>query len=116
MLKEAQFVRICEGEKAADAYSAYLYEQGLLTVDNVCTTFGGAKVFNADMADWFIGKDVLIFPDNDDTGRKAALNIADGLKDKARSVQILKRWADGFPEKGDIVDWLKIARRRGNDK
>ena len=110
MLKEARFVRICEGEKAADALSAYLYEQGILTVDNACTTFGGAKVFNADMADWFIGKNVLIYSDNDDTGRLSAKRISDGLKDKARSVQIIERWADGFPEKGDITDWINNCK------
>ena len=115
-VKEAQFIRICEGEKNADSVSAYLQEEGLLDVDNAVTTFGGAKVFNADMADWFIGKDVLIYSDNDDTGRLSAKGISDGLKDKARSVQIIDDWADWFPQKGDITDWIEINKEVWNDE
>ncbi len=113
-LKEAQFVRIVEGEKAADALSRYLYGKGLLTVDHVVTTFGGAKCFNADMACWFVDKDILIYPDNDAAGMDAANRISNGLSGVARSIKIIC-WSDGFTYKGDIVDWLNSMEGKNND-
>ena len=113
-LKEAQNVRIVEGEKAADALSRYLYQKGLLTVDNVVTTFGGAKCFHAGLACWFIDKSILIYPDNDAAGMDAANRISNGLSDVARSIKII-RWSDGFTSKGDIVDWIENMEDNKNE-
>jgi hypothetical protein len=64
-------VLMSEGEKATDA------AQRLMAKDYVCMTWpGGSKAVN--QADWspMAGRDVVVWPDADDPGRKAAQAVA----------------------------------------
>jgi hypothetical protein len=93
---------ICEGEKAADAVAAL----GLIATTN----HGGAGKWQPTLNEHFLGRQVIILPDNDAPGRKHARIVADTLTGTARSIRILE--LPGLPAKGDVVEWLA----RGGDR
>ncbi|MCB1784571.1 MAG: hypothetical protein KDI13_11340 [Alphaproteobacteria bacterium] len=93
-------VIICEGEKATDAATA-------LFLDYVTITSPGGSG-SAGCTDWtpLIGRDVTIWPDNDNPGQKYAQSVARLVKKAgARSVRIVTI-PDGFEEKWDVADEL----------
>lgn len=90
-------VALVEGEK--DALN--LTRAGLLATCNN----GGAENFNASLALHFVGKDVVIFPDNDEVGRKHAVKVAAILEPIAASVKVVE--IPGLPLKGDVSDFLQ---------
>lgn len=93
-------VIVCEGEKATDAATA-------LFLDYVAVTSPGGSG-SAGCADWMplIGRDVTIWPDNDNPGQKYAKSVARlAKKAGARSVRIVTI-PDGFEEKWDVADAL----------
>jgi hypothetical protein len=67
-LVQAETVYICEGEKAADAAAA-------MGLEPATTSAGGSN--GAAKTDWqpLAGKKVVLFPDNDDAGRKYAEKV-----------------------------------------
>jgi hypothetical protein len=89
-------VLMVEGEKAADAAREIIQ-------DYVVTTWPGGTgaVAHVDLAP-LKGRDVVLWPDNDDAGRKAMRAIADRLTD-ARSVRGVKL-PDGLPAGWDLAD------------
>lgn len=93
---KAEKVFICEGEKDAD---------NLAKLDLVTTTnSGGAGNFKPELVRHFVGKHVVILPDNDDKGRSHAESVATLLAPVAESVRVVI--LPGLPEKGDVSDWL----------
>jgi uncharacterized protein (DUF927 family) len=92
-----QVVVVTEGELKADRLAAL----GLLV-----TTSGAAD--SAGKADWkpLAGRSVLIWPDNDEAGRRYADAVAAVLAKLDCEVRILDVAALGLPTKGDAVDWL----------
>ena len=76
-------VVVCEGEKAADA-AARIFQKSIPT-----TSSGGANA--ASKTDWtpLAGRRVLIWPDNDDPGRKYALEVAAILAELGCEVSII---------------------------
>jgi hypothetical protein len=100
-------VYVSEGEKAADAARA---------IELLATTSPHGSQ-SASKADWspLAGRDVVIVPDNDDSGEKyaddvARLVTAAGAK-SVRVVRLVDLWA-GMPEGGDMADLLE---HRGGD-
>lgn len=91
-------VVVVEGEKCADA---------LAKLGAVATTSGSCT--SADAADWapLRGRDVTIWPDADEPGRKYADAVAAKLRGVARSVVVVCVAALGLPDKGDCADWLQ---------
>lgn len=94
---------VCEGEKDADRLATL----GLIST----TSHGGAanatktwEVF--DLAP-FVGRDIIILPDNDDAGRLYAQIIARKLHGLARSVKVIA--LPEIPVKGDVSDWLDLG-------
>ena len=88
---------LVEGEKCADA----LISQGLVA----STAMNGSKA-PLDKTDWtaFIDKNVIIWPDNDDTGKDYAQRVAKLLCETgARRVAILDVPSD-MPPKWDVAD------------
>lgn len=94
-------VLICEGEKAVEAAMA-------LFPDWICSTSpGGAG--NGKHCNWSpcADRDVVIWPDNDDEGRRYAKQVGQlCLKAGARSVHIVQVPPDPFPDKWDLADEL----------
>lgn len=89
-------VFIVEGEKDVDR---------LRSLGLVATTSpqGAGKWALADRGA-LAGRHVVVLPDNDETGRKHAREVAQDLVDKAASVRVLNLPA--LPPKGDVSDWL----------
>jgi hypothetical protein len=91
----ADVVHVTEGEKAANALKA----RGLTAT---CSP-GGAGKWPEAFADVLSGKEVVIYADNDDPGRKHAEDVARSLIGKARSIKVLHL---PVPEKADVFDFL----------
>ncbi len=95
-------VVVCEGEKAADA-AAVLLPDAVVT-----TMLNGAQSPNK--SDWqaLSGRDVWLWPDNDDAGNKCMAAIANLVKMAgASSVKTINLKAfDNLPNKGDAADML----------
>lgn len=90
-------VIVAEGEWCADA---------LEKARVLATTSGSAD--SAKKADWtpLEGRDVIIWPDNDDAGQHYKNAVVDALLPLARRVQVIDVAALNLPDKGDAVDWL----------
>jgi putative DNA primase/helicase len=91
-------VWLVEGEWCADA----LAKAGALA-----TTSGAAD--SAGKADWrpLAGRQVIIWRDNDEPGRRYADAVADALLALGCTVRLLDVEKLGLPKKGDAVDWCK---------
>jgi putative DNA primase/helicase len=89
-------VYVVEGEKDADR----LAKDGLVATCNS----GGAGKFRDELSIWFKDRDVVILPDNDEPGRKHAIEVALKLRDVARRTRIVA--LPGLSLKGDASDWL----------
>jgi DNA primase len=91
-------VWVVEGEWCADA----LTKAGALAIAS-----GAAD--SAGKADWrpLAGRHVIIWPDNDEPGRRYADAVADALLGLGCTVPMLDVEKLGLPKKGDAVDWLK---------
>jgi predicted P-loop ATPase len=106
---------LVEGEKAAEAAKRIV---GHLYIP--VTWPGGAAAVNK--VDWspLAGRRVIVWPDADDAGIRAAQTIADLLSDIAGSVKIID--VSGMPDKWDAADaaqegmaydtWVKWAKPR----
>jgi putative DNA primase/helicase len=89
-------VFVPEGEKDAD---------NLVALGQVATcNHGGAGKWSAKISRYFAGLDVVILPDNDDTGRAHGESVAHHLKGVAKRVRVLA--LPGLPVKGDVSDWI----------
>jgi replicative DNA helicase len=95
----ADFVAVCEGEK--DALSLER-----LSLVATCNN-GGAGNFKPELVPYFTGKQVAIFPDNDEPGRAHALKVAALLAPVAKSVRIVE--LPGLAEKGDVTDFINAG-------
>ena len=93
-------VLISEGEKACLA-SADLYKNG-----DVATWHGGVNSWSK--TDWspIFGRDVIIWPDNDNAGKEVASKISEYLKANGSKVKIAKI-PENFAEKDDLWEALE---------
>lgn len=96
ILKTETVVAVVEGEKDAESLTR-------LGMPASCNS-GGAGNFKPELARWFTGKHVAIFPDNDEPGRKHAVAVAKLLQPVAESVRIVE--IPGLPLKGDVSDFI----------
>jgi hypothetical protein len=93
-------VGVCEGEKDADRGM----ELGLLT------TTVASQHWTESCVRALVNRDVWVPEDNDDKGRKNALNTAKQLHGRARSIKIIR--LPGLPPKGDLTDWLDAGHSK----
>ena len=89
-------VWIVEGEKDADR----LHDVGFFATCNP----SGACHWNLIDDSPLHGRHVVILPDNDETGRRHAEQVAVSLQRQAASIKIVG--LEGLPEHGDVSDWL----------
>lgn len=92
---------ILEGEAKADLLTGW----GLSATS---LDSGGKSAWQDEFNTFFSGRTVYLLPDNDSTGEAYCATIAGRLLPVARKVKILR--LPGLPEKGDIIDWVKIQR------
>lgn len=97
-----QTVFVVEGEQKADALAKW-------KLAATCNAEGAGK-WTAAHAACLRGADVMILPDNDDTGRKHAEAIAQSLQGIAARVRMLE--LPGLAPKEDIVDWQRAGHTR----
>lgn len=95
-MREAKVVAIVEGEKDVLAMERAGW---VATCNN-----GGAGNFKPELVPYFAAKNVAIFPDNDEPGRKHAEAVAALLAPVAASVRIVE--IPDLPLKGDVSDFL----------
>jgi hypothetical protein len=98
--RSAAPVLVVEGEKAADA-------AGKIFPDHVAIAWhGGAQALTK--ADWSAlqGRRVVIWPDNDEPGRKAAAGVAKAATAAGAENVALVTVPDHWPEKWDLADEL----------
>ncbi len=87
---------VVEGEKDVDALRA-------IGVSATTSPMGAGK-WHDDFATSLENADVVIIPDNDDSGRAHAEKVATSLRGIARRVRTLA--LPGLPTKGDASDWI----------
>ena len=95
-----RLVVLCEGEKAADALAA-------LGVVAVGTMTGAAVVPSPAVLAPLVGRNVLLWPDNDEPGRKHMRGVAATLIQRGVRCHRLD-WADA-PPKGDAADFVRMG-------
>jgi len=99
---------------AADASAQVFIPEGEKDVDNLrrlglvatCNPEGAGKWGKVDehARDVLAQRHVVILPDNDESGRKHAEQVAASLRAVAASVRVLD--LPGLPNKGDVSDWI----------
>ena len=93
---KAKTVFILNGEKACEAMNR-INEIGTCCV-------AGEGNWTSDLNLYFKGREIVLVPDNDETGRKHVQDVYENLKDIAASIKLLE--LPNLPEKGDFTDWL----------
>jgi putative DNA primase/helicase len=104
----ANVVGITEGEKDADNLSAIgdaLSKEFPGSRFTATTNFDGAGKWRTEYSRFFIGKHVLIFPDNDSPGEEHARTVASSVFAYARSVRLIA--LPGLDLHGDVSDYLQ---------
>lgn len=95
-------VFLVEGEKDVE---------NLRALDLVATSNPqGAGKWRKEFNRFLKGRRVVILADNDDAGRKHALQVHDNLQSVCESVVILE--LPGLPEKGDVSDWFAAGGKK----
>ena len=94
-------VFVTEGEKDADRVASL----------GLCATTVACGKWTPDCVNALAGRDVLVLEDNDEAGRKKALEAATALHGTAKSIRIVR--LPDLPEKGDVSDWLDADLRNG---
>lgn len=101
-IRSGKTVFITEGEKDVET---------LRKIGLVATTAGGVKDWQKHFADYFIGADVIMLPDNDHPGRKLMEEINRDLAPVAYKRRIV---FTSDAEKGDVTDWIEEGHSRGD--
>lgn len=99
----SNYVVIVEGEKDVESLRA-------LGVVATCNP-GGVGKWKPEYNKYLQGKHVAILPDNDEPGRKHAVQVASSLNGVAAVIKVVE--LPGLPDKGDVSDW---AKQEGNGK
>lgn len=103
---------IVEGEKDADNLRALGFTGTMV----VTTSHGGAEGWRPEYAKYFLSKQVVIIPDNDQPGLKYAETVTRSLQGKASNIKILELPGLGERTKKhglDISNWIEIRRKEG---
>ena len=101
ILKSDRAVFICEGERDANALTAW----GVTAT----TSPMGAGKWRNDFNQYFENRDVIILPDNDNQGKNHAGQIAQQLINIAKSIRVIEL---DVPEKGDVRDWIEAGNTK----
>jgi DNA polymerase I-like protein with 3'-5' exonuclease and polymerase domains/RecA-family ATPase len=92
-------IRIMAGEKDSETVLGL----GLPATTNPGGEIKGA--WTSDLNHWFGGRSVIIYEDNDDTGRAHTLEVGTALNGHACDIRVVR--LPGLPAKGDVSDWVK---------
>ncbi len=101
--RDADTVVIVEGEKCVDA----LWELGIPATTN---PFGAGK-WKDEYGPYFEGIQVILWPDNDKTGRRHMETVARSLRDYASESTVVEPPKE-LPPKGDVADLIAKGATR----
>lgn len=107
-LKRASRVFFVEGEKCAAALQwalAFNPIEGSKTAVT-CIPCGASAFSGQKYAGWFQGKELFVFPDNDEPGKRLARRLVEALTGVCARIRVY-RWPEGTPEKWDIADEIQ---------
>jgi hypothetical protein len=99
-LKDADTVHIVEGEKDVERCMSY-------NITATCNS-GGAANWKPHLAKWFVGKNCIIVPDQDEAGTKWCKNVIASLWGKANSIGILTLPNPDKKPGWDFSDWADL--------
>jgi hypothetical protein len=108
----ADWVFLCEGEKAADALNAALQTSGDFGPYVATTNPHGAGKWRGEFNAALSGKTVCVLPDNDSAGDKhasAVLASLSGESENERAAFLCRADLPGLPEKGDVCEFLSAG-------
>ena len=99
-IKNDKTIFFVEGEKCADVIS----KLGLV---GTTTAFGamGFSAYSSDYVSSLTGANIVILPDNDESGKAYAKDVLNAIKNAAKSIKIIE--LPGLKLKEDIVDWVE---------
>lgn len=97
-----QLVVVAEGEKDCENLASI----GVLATCNA----GGAGKWTGEHSAFLSGRRVIVLPDNDQSGRNHAQQVAESLYGISESVRIVS--LPGLAEKGDASDWIAAGGTR----
>ena len=95
---------LCEGEPDAIALHWLLMK---IKKPGIVLGSPGATTFKSDWADWFSGRNVYVFYDNDNAGMEGEMRVHANLENIATSLHYL-HWPDSKKEGYDIRDLIKF--------
>ena len=106
LVNAGQAVYICEGEQKAD----FLASLGL-----IATTSGGKSSANA--TDWqpLAGRRVIVWPDFDDAGQSYQADVTSVLSGLGGELWAVNVAQLGLPDKGDVIDFVRMRGEDGED-
>lgn len=104
-VESGKIIFVVEGEKDCDNMKMLGY--------TATTSPMGAGKWKDEYSDYLTGANVIIIPDNDETGKKHSLQVANSLLGKARSIKIidLSKETD-MPTKSDVTDFFKMLGKK----
>ncbi|WP_288774367.1 DUF927 domain-containing protein [uncultured Psychrobacter sp.] len=79
------------------------------------TTTGGASTVDKHYLEPVRGRRVYLWADHDEAGAKWLLSLYPPLKALDCEISVINTSELGIPEKGDIVDWVKLQHKDGED-
>ena len=99
-IKNDKTIFFVEGEKCVDE----IFKLGLI---GTTTAFGarGFSSYSADYVTSLTGANIVILPDNDESGKAYAKDVLSVIKNVVKSVKIIE--LPGLKLKEDIVDWVE---------
>jgi 5S rRNA maturation endonuclease (ribonuclease M5) len=97
----AENVFICEGEKDCDNLKALWPDKNAAFTTNAT----GAESWEDSYNTFLKGKNITVFEDNDEAGRKRTEKLTAALSKVAKSFKVVK--FDELEEHGDVSDYLK---------
>ncbi len=106
-LSQANLVMIAEGEKDADTLAGlHLGKYPALEGRKVAATTnsGGAGKWEPRFGELLRGKDILVFEDNDEPGRRHAQAVLASVSQYARTAKLIR--LPGLSEHDDVSDWM----------
>lgn len=103
---DGQTIYICEGEKDVETARSL----GLAATCNAMGADNGSgNKWLAEFADVLVNADVVVVPDNDESGTRHAEWVIQTLTGKARSISVV------VPKQGkDLTDWVNSGASRGD--
>ena len=102
-MSKGKVIVIVEGEKDADKLAA-------LGFASTCNSGGAGKWTELHSKYFQSGVEVVIIPDNDESGRKHADSVASQLLGRGCHVKVVSLL--GLPPKGDVSDWLEAGHSK----